>query len=88
MHSLLVKKHDFGCNVQFRDWAPVCGRWWIKLNRKFIPLYYITLSVYGTQNNNNNNNLFYIAPQQQLYELLALYRSTNAIEHTSICYLN
>ena len=26
--------------------------------------------------NNNNNNLFYIAPQQQLYELLALYRST------------
>ena len=37
---------------------------------------------------NNNNNLFYIAPQQQLYELLALYRSTNAIEHTSICYLN
>ena len=23
-----------------------------------------------------------------LYELLALYRSTNAIEHTSICYLN
>ena len=38
--------------------------------------------------NNNNNYLFYIAPQQQLYELLALYRSTNAIEHTSICYLN
>ena len=39
-------------------------------------------------NNNNNNNLFYIAPQQQLYELLALYRSRNAIEHTSACYLN
>ena len=36
----------------------------------------------------NNNNLFYIAPQQQLYELLALYRSTNAVEHTSVCYLN
>ena len=34
------------------------------------------------------NYLFYIAPQQQLYELLALYRSTNALEHTSICYLN
>ena len=41
-----------------------------------------------THSNNNNNNLFYIVPQQQLYELLALYRSTNAIEHTSICYLN
>ena len=38
--------------------------------------------------NNNNNYLFYIAPQQQLYELLALYRSTNVTEHTSICYLN
>ena len=37
--------------------------------------------------NNNNNNIFYIAPQQQLYELLALYRSTNAIKHTSTCYL-
>ena len=37
---------------------------------------------------NNNNNLFYIMPQQQLYELLELYRSTNAIKHTSICYLN
>ena len=36
---------------------------------------------------NNNNNIFYIAPQQQLYELLALYRSTNAITHTSLCYL-
>ena len=36
----------------------------------------------------DNNNLFYIAFQQQLYELLALYRSTNATEHTSICYLN
>ena len=35
---------------------------------------------------NNNNNLFYIAPQQQLYELLAMYRSTNATKHTSICY--
>ena len=39
-------------------------------------------------NNTNTNILFYIEPQQQLYELLALYRSTNAIEHTSICYLN
>ena len=29
-----------------------------------------------------NNNLFDIAPQQQSYELLALYRSTNAIKHT------
>ena len=37
--------------------------------------------------NNNNNNLFYIVPQQRLYELLALYRSTNAVKHTSICYL-
>ena len=37
---------------------------------------------------NDNSNLFYIAPQQQLYELLVLYRSTNATEHTSICYLN
>ena len=35
----------------------------------------------------NNNNLFYIAPQQHLYELLALYRSTDAIKHRS-CYLN
>ena len=34
----------------------------------------------------NNNNLFYRAPQQQWHELLALYRSTNVIEHTSICY--
>ena len=32
--------------------------------------------------------IFYIAPQQQLYELLVLYRSTNAIQHTSICSLN
>ena len=38
--------------------------------------------------NNNNNNLFYIAPQQQLFEVLTLYRSTNAIKHTSVCYLN
>ena len=35
----------------------------------------------------NNNNAFCIAPQQQLYELLALYKSTNVIEHTLICYL-
>ena len=35
-----------------------------------------------THNNNNNNNLFYIAPQQQLYELSALDRSTNAIKDT------
>ena len=28
--------------------------------------------------------IFYIAPQQQLYETLALYRSTNAIKHTLI----
>ena len=34
-----------------------------------------------------NNNILYGA-QQQLYELLALYRSTNALEHTSVCYLN
>ena len=32
--------------------------------------------------------LFYVAPQQQLYEFLALYRSTNAIKHTLMCYLN
>ena len=44
--------------------------------------------VHIVSNNNNNNNLFYIAPQQQLYELFVLYRSTNATEHTSICYLN
>ena len=35
----------------------------------------------------NNNNKIHIAPQP-LYELLALYRLTNAIKHTSICYLN
>ena len=37
---------------------------------------------------NNNSNLYYIAPQQQLYELLSMYRSTSVIEHTSVCYLN
>ena len=36
----------------------------------------------------NNNNKFYTVPQQQLYELLVLYRPTNAIKRTSICYLN
>jgi len=30
----------------------------------------------------NNHHKFYIAPQQQLYELLTLYRSTNVIKHT------
>ena len=28
--------------------------------------------------------IFYIAPQQQLYELLALYRSTNAIKRINV----
>ena len=37
---------------------------------------------------NNNNNTFYITPQQQLYELFALYRSANVIKHISVCYLN
>ena len=32
----------------------------------------------------HNNNVFYIAPQQQLYELLALYKSTNIIEHINM----
>ena len=57
------------------------------LMRIFLILFSLTF-LYVDDNNNNTNNLFYIAPQQQLYELLALYRSTNAIEHTSICYLN
>ena len=35
---------------------------------------------------NNNNYIFYVAPQQQLYELLALYNSTNVKEDTSVCY--
>ena len=47
-----------------------------------------SLQVLSVSRINNNNYLFYIAPQQQLYELLALYRSTNAIKRTSICYLN
>ena len=33
---------------------------------------------------NHNDNLFCIVPQQQLYELLALYRSTNVIKHISM----
>ena len=37
---------------------------------------------------NKNSNLYYIAPQQQLHELLSMYRSTSVIEHTSVCYLN
>ena len=37
--------------------------------------------------NNNNYYLFYIDPQQQLYEILALYIATNVIKYTSICYL-
>ena len=32
--------------------------------------------------------LFSIAPQQQLHELLTLYRPTNVIKHASICYWN
>ena len=47
------------------------GTWMMQIIKSFPALF-------------NNNNLFYIAPQQQLYELLALYRSTNAIEHTSM----
>ena len=46
---------------------------------------YTSCSAHQDQdNNNNNNNLFYIVPQQQLYELLALYRSTNVIKHISM----
>ena len=52
------------------------------------PSYLLFFNMGVSVTHNNNNNLFYIAPQQQLYELLALYTSTNAIEHTSICYLN
>ena len=58
--SLLVKKHDFDCNVQFQDWAPVCSHWWIKLKQKIytIILYdislYDSLSVYGAQNGIKN----------------------------------
>ena len=38
--------------------------------------------------NNNNNNLFYTEPQQQLYELLVLYKSTNVIEVNTHQYVN
>ena len=57
-------------------------------NWLYFDLWLVWACVKSHNNNNNNNNLFYMAPQQQLCELLALYRSTNAIEHTSICYLN
>ena len=35
---------------------------------------------------NNNNYIFYIAPQQEVYELLALYRSTNVIKHINMLF--
>ena len=43
----------------------------------------VIMLCYRTEN--NYNNVCYIAHQQQLHELLALYKSTNVIEHTSVC---
>ena len=58
------------------------------LNWHYITLisspFFILKSIHISDINNNDNNLFYIASQQQLYELLALYRSTNAIKHINM----
>ena len=51
-------------------------------------LHIIFLNLFLLLTWNNNNDLFYIAPQQQLYDLLALRKLTTVIEHTSVCYLN
>ena len=45
----------------------------------------LSIKIPLSSSSTTNNNIFYIAPQQ-LYELLALYRSTNVIKHISICY--
>ena len=76
----LFKKQNILCNY-YLYW-PDFSQLALHHNDLFF-LFYLK-SIHISDINNNDNNLFYIAPQQQLYELLALCRSTNAIKHINM----